>query len=184
MGMPADRDLESQIRQLEGQLQTLKEEVERRKGHGEELLEALNAPRSFAELIDVTGELDRELIHQLHALQKAGKVERWDLPRWVRADIPARDKLRIAFSETPLQQHEIEELSGLRRGQVSGQVTELQREGLIKLGAAKGDPWFLPPVTGERGLARGTQYQLHRSHRDPKDEAPTTPRSRGRRDGT
>ncbi len=183
--MPADRDIESQIRELEGQLQNLKQEVERRKEQGDGLLETLSQPRSFAELASATGELDRELIQQIHVLEKAGKIERWDLPRWVRSDIPARDKLRIAFSETPLQQHEIEELSGLRRGQVSGQVTELQREGLVKLGEAKGDPWFLPPPQETvRALARGTQYQLRRSHRGPKDEGPTTPRARGPRDGT
>jgi hypothetical protein len=177
-------ELEGQLRLLENQIQNLRREVERRTEDSDEVLVHLDRPLSFVQILTITGMPDRELKDQLDVLSKAGKVLRWDLPRWVRADLPARDKLRLAFSEMPLRQHEIEALSGLRRGQVSGQITELQEEGLVKLGEKKGDPWFLPPAEPGRALARGTQYQLHRPRRGPKGSAHPKRKPPGQKDET
>ncbi len=173
------KEIESQIRQLEDRLQDLKQKVESQHEEGEGVVEHLGEPRSFAQLLTATGLSDRELIHQLHALLKSGKVERWDLPRWVRSDLPSRDKLRFVCTETPLRQNEIEALSGMRRGQVSGQLTELQAEGLVRLGDSKGDPWFMVPDAP--APARDTRSRPRRQRRVRAAQERPTQRTRGRK---
>lgn len=179
-------NLRSQIKKLESELKSLRKQVE---GDGE-FLDLLTEPKSYAQL--ATGDTDdSELIHRLHALEKSGVIERWDLPRWIRADLPEKDKARLAFSETPLRQRDLEVLIARREGRgrdpdldrppASTQVTALQEEGLVRLGDKKGDPWYLPPPAA--GLARGTQYLQHRSRRGRQSEAPPTPRARPPRGG-
>lgn len=187
--MARARDLESQIHQLEEQIQSLREEVEKQHQDSSDLLVYLDEPRSFSQLITATGENERALIARLHGLEKAGKVERWDLPRWILSEIPERDKIGLILAETPLRQQDLEILLRRRRGPVSGQITQLQRvEGLIKLGDGKGDPWFLPTggrgargtrdiatdAKGAGGSGDGTRYQLHRSRRGRSSEGPPT----------
>jgi hypothetical protein len=194
--MPSARDLERQIKLLETQIRGLREEVEKRDDRGDALIAFLQTPHTFAEIVATAGESEDVVIHRLLDLEKRGLVERLDLPRWVRADLPENDKGRILFSETPLRQRDLEVLIARREGRqrdpdldrpgASDRVQALQAEGLVKLGEKKGDPWYLPTARGTQDLApaRGGQYQLRPPRRGRQTGAPPTPRARGPKDGT
>lgn len=124
-------------------------------------------------------------------LQNAGLIERLDMPRWMRSDLPWRQKARYMFGSGPLRQQDGEALrtrtggrerDGKDRSMVSSYIQELKREGLIRLGNGKGDPWFLPSPKND--LARGTQYQLHRPRRGRQSEGPPTRKPRPPKGGT
>jgi DNA-binding HxlR family transcriptional regulator len=188
------RDPMRQIRELESRLENLRKEVERHREEGEDVLAFLDEPRSFQQLMTATGDDDeKSLINRLNALEEAGKVERWDLPRWVRSDVQEKAKARQLFSETPLRQRDMEimfalqdgreDLKDVDRRKASDRIQHLKREGLIQLGDKKGDPWYMPPMA--RGTKTGVKkpdldaapddggrYQLHRSRRGRKTSGP------------
>lgn len=186
---------------LKEELESLRKQVEGNDGRdGEDILGALNEPLSYAQIVAATGETDDdELIHRIHALEKEGVIQRLDLPRWIRADITARDTGRIAYSETPLRQKDLEVLIARRDGRSKGDpkldrppassaITALQEEGLVRLGDKQGDPWYLPPARGTQEVSTvapepSGQYLQHRSRRGRQSEAPPTPRARPPRGG-
>ena len=191
MASTTREELESKIKDLEDKILDLREQVKVR--HEGDLLEHLNEPRSFSQLMTSTGQSDyNSLIHQLLLLEKTGKVERLDLPRWVRSDVSERQKGKALFSETPLRQRDLELLLARREGRLrdpdldrppaSTRVTELQQEGLVRLGEKQGDPWFLPPDAS--APTRGARSRQRQSHHGPTSVARPRPRSRTRKAGT
>jgi hypothetical protein len=159
------RQILEKLAKLESQALLLRQEVAEIEGAPEpdDLLEHLSEPLSFQQIMIRSGIDASELRARLTDLYVSGQIERWDLPRFVRSDLGANEKkalLRQILSETPVRQKGGESLTGLTRGQVSGVLIELQKEGgLARLGPTKGDPWFLargtqPPPAGQEGTAR------------------------------
>lgn len=187
----AANTLRSQIATLEQQLQDLRQEMERIAQDGKFLLEHLSEPKSFAALQTITGAIDGELIHQLYQLEKVGKIERCDLPRWVRTDLPENAKGRFWLKETPLRQHDLELLNARRKGRghdpkldrpyASDRMTALKDEGLVRLGEKKGDPWYLPESPGP---GHGGQSPPRRSRRGRTAGSRPKRRPRGPQGGT
>lgn len=177
-------EIKNQLEQLERQMQMLREKVEQAEisdGHVD-LLEHLSEPLSFQQLLTRSGATAEELRECLTSLYVAGKIERWDLPRFVRADLGATEKkelLRQILAETPIRQNGGEALTGLTRGQVSGVFIEGQKVGeLARLGPKKGDPWFMSRGTQDIITPTSTEYQVRPKRREKVAE---TRKPRGRR---
>lgn len=134
----------------------------------------LSEPRSFQQIMIGSG-LDADVLYEtLEDLYVAGKIRRWDLPRFVISGLGSgrmKDLLRETLKETPVRQGEGEKLTGLSRGQVSGVLIELQKKGVVEhLGPIKGDPWF---------IAKGTQ-EINRPPAAAPEPSPTEYRQRRR----
>lgn len=152
-------EIRRQIEALEKQTKALRAEVAQIDSGRDDLVDHLDEPLSFQQLMTRTGLRADDLRERLTRLYVSGKVERWDLPRFVRSDLGTNEKkalLRQILAETPVRQKGGEALTGLTRGQVSGVLIEMQKQGIVeRLGPTKGDPWFIargtqaPPAEGE-----------------------------------
>lgn len=153
------------------------------------LLAHFSEPKCFAELLEATGLPERKLRMKIDELWRAGKVERWDLPRFVRTDLTDHEKqilLKEMIRQTPLGQRAAEAVTGLRRGQVSTVLSANKQHEAERLGNKKGDPWFIargternePQQISEAAPESAGRYRSHRSHRDPTDAEPPKRRSR------
>lgn len=196
MAATAIGEIQRQIEQLEKQAKTLRQEVAKIHSDApDDLLGYLGEPLSFQQLMTRSGARADDLRERLTRLYVSGKVERWDLPRFVRSDLGTNEKkalLRQILTETPVRQKGGEALTGLTRGQVSGVLIELQKEGTIeRLGTKKGDPWFVARGTQEieqpPGVAAppppgdptpSTEYRQRRSRRESMPGARSKPRAR------
>lgn len=189
-------EIRRQIDSLEKQAKALRKEVAKMNDvpadEPDDLLEQLGEPLSFQQLMIRSGLRADVLRERLTNLYVTGKIERWDLPRFVRSDLGANEKkalLRQILAETPVRQKGGEALTGLTRGQVSGVLIELQKQGgLARLGPTKGDPWFLAKGTQEIDLPPAekaevpddppsTQYRQGRTRRESLGPRPKPRRS-------
>jgi hypothetical protein len=154
------------------------------------ILAHFSEPRSFAEVLERTGMDERKLRAKVDALFRSGKLERWDLPRFVRVDLSDGEKqllLKDMMRQTPMNQRGAEALTGLTRGQVSTVLSANKHREARRLGDKKGDPWFIPPRgTGsnmeplrlDRDQDDADRSRSHRSHHGPPDGDPPKRRSR------
>lgn len=174
------------LAQLEKQVEALRREVAGPKP--DDLLEYLTEPLSFQQIVIRTvrpGFGPNELRTAMTELYAAGRIERWDLPRFVRSDVGVNERkefLRQLFADTPVRQGGGEKLTGLTRGQISGLLTELQKQrGLVRLGPSKGDPWFLARGTQEIERPAAEKKPVEAPPRPATEYRQTKPRARRRR---